>query len=194
MPHANISFVTTAFAPRPRLWDRADYDRLVDAGVFGPADRVELLEGEIIEMTPERSRHAAAVDLALETLRRAVGASHTIRVLHPLAVSATSEPEPDLAVVPGSARDYVDHHPASAALVVEVSDTSLEYDRTRKSRVYAQTGIAEYWIVNVVEGVLEVHRDPGAQGYRSVSTLHTGETVSPLAATGVPVAVADLLP
>jgi len=166
MPHANISFVTTAFAPRPRLWDRADYDRLVDAGVFGPADRVELLEGEIIEMTPERSRHAAAVDLALETLRRAVGASHTIRV----------------------------QHPVSAALVVEVSDTSLEYDRTRKSRVYAQAGIAEYWIVNVVEGVLEVHRDPGAQGYRSVSTLHTGETVSPLAATGVPVAVADLLP
>lgn len=186
--------VTTAFAPRPRLWARVDYDRLVEAGVFGPSDRVELLEGEIIEMTPEKSRHAAVVDLGFEALRRAFGASHTIRVQHPLAVSDASEPEPDLAVVPGSARDYVDRHPVSAALVVEVSDTSLEYDRTRKSRVYAQAGIAEYWIVNIVESVLEGHRDPGVQGYRSVSRLHAGETVLPLAATGAPVAVADLLP
>jgi Uma2 family endonuclease len=189
-----MPFVTTAFAPRPRLWTRADYERLLDAGVLGPADRVELLEGEIIEMTPERSRHAAAIDLALEALRRAFGASHTIRVQHPLVVGAASEPEPDLAVVPGSARDYVDHHPASAALVVEVSDSSLEYDRTRKSRVYAGAGIAEYWIVNIVEGVLEVHRDPGASGYRSASKLRAGETLSPLAATGALVAVADLLP
>ena len=145
-------------------------------------------------MTPEKSRHAAAVDLALEALRRAFRASHTIRVQHPLAVSAASEPEPDLAVVPGSARDYVDQHPVTAVLVVEVSDTSLEYDRTRKSRVYAQAGIADYWIVNVVDGVLEVYRDPGTSGYRSVSRLRAGETVSPLAAAGVPVAVADLLP
>jgi Uma2 family endonuclease len=189
-----MSVMTTAFAPRPRVWARADYDRLVDAGVFGPSDRVELLEGEIIEMCPEKSRHAAAVDLALEALRLAFGASHTIRVQHPLALSDASEPEPDLAVVPGSARDYVSQHPTSAALVVEVSDTSLEYDRTRKARVYAKAAIAEYWIVNVVEGVLEVHRDPGPAGYRLVSRLTGGEAVSPLAADGVSVPVSDLLP
>jgi Uma2 family endonuclease len=190
----NMKSVTTAFAPRPRLWARADYDRLVAAGVFGPSDRVELIEGEIIEMSPEKSRHAAAVDLVLEALRRAFGGSYTIRVQHPLAVSEASEPEPDLAVVPGSARDYVDAHPSSAALVVEVSDTSLEYDRKRKARVYAEAGIADYWIVNVVEGILEVHRDPGASGYRSISRLETGENVSPVAAPGASIAVADLLP
>jgi Uma2 family endonuclease len=176
------------------LWARTDFERLVSAGIFGPSDRVELLEGEIIEMTPEKSRHAAAVDLSLEALRRAFGASYSIRVQHPLAVSDASEPEPDLAVVRGSARDYVDQHPASAALVVEVSDTSLDYDRTRKARVYASAGIAEYWIVNIVAGVLEVHRDPGDSGYRSVSVRRAGETISPLAAEGAPVAVADLLP
>lgn len=145
-------------------------------------------------MSPERSRHAAAVDLALEALRRAFSSSHSIRVQHPLALGAASEPEPDLAVVVGSPRDYVDRHPTSAALVVEVSDSSLEYDRTRKARVYAAAGIADYWIVNIVEGVLELHRDPGASGYRSVSRLGPGETVTPLAGPDMPVAVSDLLP
>lgn len=176
------------------MWARADFERLVSAGIFGPSDRVELLEGEIIEMTPEKSRHAAAVDLSLEALRRVFSSSHSIRVQHPLAVSDTSEPEPDLAVVRGSVRDYVDQHPTSAVLVVEVSDTSLDYDRTRKARVYAQAGIAEYWVVNIVAGVLEVHRDPGEPGYRSVSALRAGEAVTPLAGDGTPVPVADLLP
>jgi len=186
--------VTTIFAPRPRVWDRADYERLVSAGILGPGDRVELLEGEIIEMSPEKSRHAAAVDLAVDALRRRLGASHTIRVQHPLAVSDTSEPEPDLAVVSGSPRDYVDRHPSSADLLVEVSDTSLEYDRTKKARVYAGAGIPEYWIVNLVESVLEVHRDPGRSGYRSVTTRRPGETVSPLAVPGAEIAVTELLP
>ncbi len=145
-------------------------------------------------MSPEKSRHAAAIDLALEALRREFGGSHTIRVQHPLIVSDSSEPEPDLAVVPGSARDYVEQHPSSAALVVEVSDTSLEYDRTRKARIYAQAGLADYWIVNVVEGILEVHRDPTPSGYRSISRFRAGDAVSPLAAPGASVAVADLLP
>ena len=140
--------MTTAFAPGPRTWGRTDYERLVSAGILGPGDRVELLEGEIIEISPEKSRHAAAVDLALDALRRRLGASHTIRVQHPLAVSETSEPKPDLAVVPGTPRDYVDRHPSSADLLVEVSD-SLEYDRTRKAGVYAGAAIPEYWIVNL---------------------------------------------
>jgi Uma2 family endonuclease len=189
-----MPFVTTAFAPRPHLWSRADYERLVASGVFGPGDRVELLEGEIIEITPEKSRHAATVDLVLEALRSAFGAFHMVRVQHPLAVSGTSEPQPDLAVVPGSARDYVDEHPTSAVLVVEVSDTSLEYDRGKKALVYARAGLAEYWIVNLVEGAMEVHRDPGADGYKSVTRLGPTESVSPLAASKVSIAVADLLP
>lgn len=145
-------------------------------------------------MSPERSRHAATIDLALDALRRAFGASHTIRVRHPLAAGDESEPQPDLAVVPGTPRDYVERHPRSASLVVEVSDTSLAYDRTRKGRVYARAGVADYCIINLVEAVLEVHRDPGPDGYRSIVQLGSGQTVSPLAAGSSTVAVSDLLP
>lgn len=189
-----MSLVTMASTPRVRLWSRVEYEKLVASGVFGPGDRVELLEGEVIDMTPEKSRHAAAVDLVAEALREAFGASHTIRVQHPLAISGTSEPQPDVAVVTGTARDYVDQHPTSAALVVEVSDSSLDYDRTKKARAYAQAGIAEYWIVNLVEGVVEVHCEPRAEGYGEVDRLTSGDTVSPRAASHGAVAVSDLLP
>lgn len=167
---------------------------MVDVGILGPSDRVELVEGEIVEMSPEKSRHAAAVDLALEALRRAFSAGVTVRVQHPLALSDESEPEPDLAVVVGTPRDYLGGHPATALLVVEVSDTSLEYDRRRKALVYAGAGIGEYWIVNLVDLRLEVHRQPSLSGYREHLVLGRNNTVSPLAAPGALVQVADLLP
>ena len=153
--------------PRMRLWDRDEYERMIETGILGPGDRVELLEGEIVEMSPEKSRHATAVDLALECLRKAFGPGFTVRVQHPLSLGDRSEPQPDLAVVEGLPRDYADRHPGEAALVVEAADTSLEHDRARKARVYAQAGIPEYWIINLVEQRLEVHRDPDADGYRS---------------------------
>jgi Uma2 family endonuclease len=167
---------------------------MVAAGIFGPEDRVELLDGEIIEMSPEKSRHAAAVDLALEALRRAFGDGFVVRVQHPLALDDTSEPEPDLAVVPGRARDYADAHPRGAALVVEVADSSLDYDRTRKTAAYARAGIREYWIVNLVDRRLEVFRDPRAAAYESRLTFGAGDTLAPLAAAGSQVMVSDLLP
>lgn len=103
---AGASICPVIVAPRPKIWARSDYERIVEVGILGPGDRVELLEGEIVEISPEKSRHAAAVDLALEALRRVFGAGHTIRVQHPLALSDDSEPEPDIAVVVGSPRDY----------------------------------------------------------------------------------------
>lgn len=184
--------------PRPRSWARADYERMVKAGILGPRDRVELLEGEILEMSPEGSpelsRHAAAIDLALEALRRAFGPGFTVRVQHPLALSDHSEPEPDLAVVPGTPRDYVDQHPAAAILVFEVSDSSLHYDRTRKMAAYARAGVPDYWIVNLVVRRLEVHRDPSDNGYHSVFALESGAAIAPLGASEAAVPVADLLP
>ena len=167
---------------------------MIETGILGPEDRVELLEGEIVEMSPEKSRHATAVDLALECLRKAFGPGYTIRVQHPLSLGDRSEPEPDLAVVKGTPRDYADRHPSEASLVVEVADTSLEHDRGRKARVYAQAGVTEYWIVNLVEQRLEVHRDPGAEGYRSRESCGREDTVSPLAAPAASIAVSDLLP
>lgn len=167
---------------------------MVDVGILGPGDRVELLEGEIVEMSPEKSRHAAAVDLTAETLRRAFADGFTIRVQHPLALSEISEPEPDVAVVVGSPRDYAAAHPTTALLLVEVADTSLDYDRRRKTIVYARAGIDEYWILNLVDLRLEVYRQPSESGYLSHQVLGREATVSPLAAPHAVVRVADLLP
>lgn len=166
---------------------------MVETGILGPDDRVELLEGEILEMSPEKSRHAAAVDLAAEVLRAAFGPGRTVRVQHPIALGDASEPEPDLAVVEGSPRDYAHAHPTTAVLVVEVSDTSLDYDRRRKAAAYARSGIAEYWIVNLVENRLEVHREPTPNGYRGVTVLEVAARIKPQVAT-VEISVADLIP
>lgn len=183
-----------ASAPRPRTWTRAEYARLVDTGILGPEDRVELLDGEIIEMSPEKSRHAATIDLVAEALRQVFGAGFLVRVQHPLGLGDRSEPEPDVAVVRGSARDYVAAHPERAELVVEVSDTSLVYDRGRKAVAYARAGIPEYWIVDIVEAQLEVHREPSSSGYGSRTVLKAGDVIAPAAVPGGNLKVGDLLP
>ena len=183
--------MTTEVAYR---WTREAYDRAVEAGVFGPDDRLELIDGALFAMTPRGSRHAAIVDQAGEVLRAAFGAGCRVRIQSPLAAGDDSEPEPDLAVVPGRALDYVAAHPATALLVVEVSDDSLRRDRTLKQRLYARQGIPEYWIVALPDARLEVHRDPAATGYRTVLTRRAGETITPLLRPSAVVPVSDLLP
>ena len=175
-------------------WSRDAYDRAVEAGVFGPDDRIELIDGQLLAMTPQGSRHAAIVDQAGEILRQTFGGGFRIRVQSPLAVGDDSEPEPDLAVVRGRALDYLDAHPTTALLVVEVSDETLRRDRTVKQRLYARHALPEYWILALPEACLEVHREPAATGYRSVTTLRAGDRIAPLACPGAAIAVADLLP
>lgn len=178
-------------------WTRERYDRAVEAGVFGPDDRLELIEGQLLAVTPQGSRHAAIVDQAGEVLRGVFGGDCRVRIRCPLAAGDDSEPEPDLAVVPGRARDYLDAHPTSALLVVEVSDDSLRRDRTVKQRLYARHGIPEYWILALPDARVEVyrdHRDPAATGYRTVLMRRPGETIAPLARPAAAIAVADLLP
>ena len=184
-----------------RRWTRQEYDKMVECGIFPPGERVELIDGEIIEMSPQKSGHATAIRLTEEALRLAFGAGYDVRVQMPLALDPLSEPEPDVAVVRGSPRDYRDAHPASALLVVEVADTTLSYDREQKGSLYARAGVADYWILNLSEGRLEVFRDPIAMAqarygwiYRTVGYYTAGEQVSPLAAPQAVVPVADLLP
>jgi Uma2 family endonuclease len=112
----------------------------------------------------------------------------------PLDVGAESMPEPDLAVVPGTPRDYYASHPTGAALVLEVTDTSQSHDRKRKPRLYAEAGIQDYWIVNLTRDVLEVYRNPVGAAYRTRLVLRRGERIAPLARSDAPIAVADLLP
>ena len=184
-----------------RRWTREEYDRMIDAGVLTTEDRVELVDGEIVTTTPQKSRHATAVSLAGRALQGAFGEHFVVRTQLPLAPDAISEPEPDLAVVVGSPRDYRDAHPATAVLIVEVADSSLAFDRTRKAAVYARAGIADYWLLNLIDEVLEVHRQPEAAPdarhrwrYASVERYAAQDRVAPLAQPDRPIVVADLLP
>lgn len=182
-----------------RHWTRQEYESMVAAGIFHPEERLELIGGEILRMTPQGSEHATAIRLAEEQLRTAFGLGFDVRVQMPLALAPDSEPEPDLAVVVGAPRDYREAHPQSAVLIVEVSDATLPFDRERKARLYASAGIADYWIVNLIDRSVEVYRDAeprSAQGphYRTHFVAHPPATVSPLASPTVSIAISDLLP
>jgi len=189
--------------PDLRLWriTRARYERLVKRGAFGPDDRVELLDGLLVAREPQGSRHAVVVDLVRVALERAFGRGYYVRDDKPLALDDSSEPEPDAVVVRGRPRDFLDAHPAAALLVVEVAETSLAVDRLRKGGLYARAAIPDYWIVNLVDEVLEVYRQPVRAPsrrhewkYGSVRLLKRNAVVSPLAAPRARIRVADLLP
>ena len=177
-----------------RNFSRRDYENMIRAGILGEDDHVELIGGRIVDMSPEGPVHAGAIDLCAEVLRRVFGNEHTVRVQHPLAVDFEDEPEPDVAVVRGGPREYLAEHPHTAVLVVEVAESSLAHDRGDKAALYARAGLADYWIVNLVDRRLEVHRDPTPGGYRSVRVLAAGDEIAPLAAPSTHVAVANLLP
>lgn len=177
-----------------RRWSREEYEQLAASGFFQPGERVELVEGVIYEMSPQNGRHAAGIRGVEEALRAIFRQGFDVRTQLPLALGSHSEPEPDVAVVPGGWRDYPDSHPTTAVLIFEVSDSSSFHDRQRKGGVYARAGIPEYWLLDVVAQRLEVYRDPGAGVYQTRLLLEAGDTVSPLASPGAPVAVADLLP
>ena len=188
------------FAPQqpeaPTRIPTSEYLRLIETGVLGKDDRVELLGGVIVAMTPSDPMHATATMLATFALERAVGDRAAIRTQFSLIASGWSVPEPDIAVVPGSLRDYATAHPASALLVVEVSNTSLKQDRLSKSRIYAAANIPEYWIVNLRESVVEVMRDPDPATalYRDTRICTAGDALELVALPGARVAVAELLP
>jgi Uma2 family endonuclease len=177
-----------------RNFTRLEYDKLVDAGILGEDEHVELIDGLIVAMSPEGAQHAGVITLAAHVISPAFGDEYSVRVRHPLIIDPDGEPEPDLAVVRGEPRAHLDEHPRDPVLVIEVAESSLAYDRREKARLYARAGFPEYWIINLVAGCLEVHRGPAPGGYQSVVSLPKGAAVSPTALTAVTIAVADLLP
>jgi Uma2 family endonuclease len=132
--------------------------------------------------------------LVEDALREILGRGFDVRVQLPAALDANSVPEPDVAVVQGSPRDFADRHPSTAALIVEVADSSLAYDRTHKLASYARNGIAEYWIVNLVDRRLEVYREPAGESYRVSLRFDVSEAIAPGICPARPIAVRDLLP
>jgi len=181
-----------------RRWTREEYYRMGELGLF-PGQRVELIEGEIMVLSPQNWPHTLTVARVGKLLDGALGTGFWVRMQFPLNL-ATSDPEPDISVVAGRLEDYSDH-PTTAMLIVEVSESTLAYDRTRKASLYARAGIADNWIVNLVNNQLEVHRDPRpdpaqyyGHGYASVTVLGRQDVVRPLAAPQVSLAVSALLP
>jgi Uma2 family endonuclease len=184
-----------------RKLKRVEYDRLVEAEVFGPEDRIELFDGRMIFKEPQYSPHATAIALVQRVLTSVLGPAWYVRPQMPVALDEVSEPEPDVSVVPGDPRDYRDAHPEQPVLIVEVAQSRLRFDRRQKGSLYARAGIADYWIVNIPDRRLEVYRDPRPDpaapfgwSYGTTLTLGPDERVAPLAVPAAAVTVADLLP
>ena len=191
-----VTWGNVSLAARHRRFSVDEYYRMAEAGILHEDDRVELLDGEIIEMTPIGSLHAACVDRLNRIFVSACGDRAIVRVQNPVRLSTDSEPEPDLAILRPRADDYARAHPgpADVLLVIEVADSSLEYDRGRKAQAYARSGIPELWIVDLASEVVFVCRDPGARFYRVEETRRRGQRLEVAGLSGVALAVDQMFP
>jgi len=194
---------TVPFAPPSRHLISVDaYHRMGETGILGPADRVELIAGEIIDMSPIGVLHAAIVDVLLRHFSRLVGESAVIRCQNPLRLNDLSEPEPDIAILRPRADFYTTAHPgpADVLLVIEVADTSLAYDLGTKVPLYARHGIPEVWVVDAATRQTRVFRQPAASdqpshassGYATEASVEPHEPLScagVIAEAGQPVVV-----
>jgi Uma2 family endonuclease len=180
---------------RRRRFTADEYHWMARVGILGPNDRVELLDGAIIEMPPISPEHAATVNGFNEHFLSRFGDVAQVRVRNPIRIDTFGEPQPDVVLVRRRADSYRLAHPApeDAFLVVEVADTSLADDRRVKLPFYARAGIAEAWLVDLQHGVVHVHREPSPDGYRVIRTVRRGERLAPLAFPDREIAVADLL-
>jgi Uma2 family endonuclease len=182
---------------RPRRWTREEYYRAAELGLFRPEERLELLDGEILEkMSPQKERHTVAVLIAGRVLARVFGPNYHVRPQMPLVLDDQSETEPDVLVVPGVEEAFLERHPTAAdvRLLVEVSDTTLRLDRGDKRTAYARAGVPEYWVLDLRKRRLEVCRDPAGSRYRSMTILGEEDVVTPLAVPDRQIRVTEMLP
>jgi Uma2 family endonuclease len=187
-----------AAMPAPRRWTRKEYDYLVALGILQQREPVELIGGQLIVIEP-KAPHAAVVRRVAGALRAVFGRG-VVRIQESVALDDDSEPEPDVAVVPGPRTDDYDARPVRPTLIVEVADASLAFDRTYKGSLYARSGVTDYWIVDARRRLLEVHREPVAAlaapfgwRYARARTLKEDAAISPLAAPRTTIAIARLL-
>ena len=183
-------------APAAARYTVERYFRLVDDGLIERDDRVELLEGVVVSMSPQNPPHATTVSKVARALAALVGERGAVRVQLPFLAGAASVPEPDVAVVPGSEDAYMTTHPTTALLVVEVADTSLAQDRLTKAAIYAAAGVPQYLLVNLRDDCVEVFRrpDPVARAFGDVGIARRGERVRLDALGALEISVDALLP
>jgi Uma2 family endonuclease len=173
----------------------AEFERMGEAGVFTKDARLELIEGEIIEMSPIGSRHAACVKFLSRFLNRTVGDIALVSTQDPIRLNDFSEPEPDLALLRLRDDFYRDAHPtpADVLLIIEVADTTLAYDRQVKVPLYAKAGVAETWVVNLTDEQIEVYAEPADDTYQTIVNFRRGETARAHTISNLAVNVADVL-
>mgnify|MGYP003382241006 CR=1 FL=1 len=174
-------------------WSVEEYHQMAQAGLLDETDRVELIEGELIDMAPIGSKHAFRVDSIARALQRAAGTSFLVRVQNPILLGELSELQPDIAVVKD--KNYSEAHPGpeDVLLIVEVSDTTLAYDRDVKLSLYARRGIPEVWLLDVNAGELTVYREPAEGQYRLIRKPTRAEAVSPTLVPAVAISLAEVL-
>jgi len=172
-----------------------EYYRMAEAGILSHDARVELVDGEIIEMSPIGRLHASRTMYLNAVFSARLGGRSTVSVQNPVRLSSRSEPQPDLALLRPRSDFYASGHPGpgDTLLVIEIADSSLVTDRDVKTPLYARAGIPETWVLNLVADTLEVYRQPSADGYRDVRILRSGDTVSPEAFPDVVLSAADIL-
>ncbi len=193
--------ITLLTYPQLKSWTVQEYRRLSELGILEPAERTELITGQIILMVAKGTPHVVTLQLLARHLAEQLGAeqlsqSTLIRTQDPIYLDNSSEPEPDLVIVNGGILDYVDRHPqpADIHLVVEVADSTLKYDCEVKNQLYAQANIQEYWVVDVKNRQVHIFRDPTLTGYSSQLIVSEPQSVSTLAFAGIVLSIAAILP
>jgi Uma2 family endonuclease len=178
-----------------RLFTVEEYHQMIKAGILAEDDRVELIEGEVMQMSPIGSRHAACVNRLSQLLFRYLDEQALVSVQNPIHLGTYSQPQPDLALLQPRTDFYAIAHPEpeDVLLVVEVAETSFEYDQQFKIPLYARNGIAEVWLVHLAAQLIEVYRQPAPAGYGQIQQLRRGESLSPQAFPQLALAVDEIL-
>jgi Uma2 family endonuclease len=182
--------------PLKRLFTRDEYYAMAEAGILKPEDRVELIEGEIYRMPPIGNRHAGCVTQLVDEFAPLIAARRAmLSPQNPVNLTDISEPEPDVVLLRRREDRYSESHPTpkDVLLLIEVADSSIGFDRGTKFPLYARCGIPEAWLVDLVKRTLEVHREPGRDGYRKVRKLRAGDRIAPLAFPDFEIAVESIL-
>jgi Uma2 family endonuclease len=173
-----------------KSWTVQEYHRMSDSGILDSSERTELIAGQIVLMVAKGTPHV------ITNLLHQLGQNALIRTQDPIQLDDFSEPEPDLVLVKGNILDYINNHPqpADVYLVVEVADFTLKTDCEIKDKIYAQAGIADYWVIDIKNRQVHIFRDPTPSGYTSHLILSATQTISPLAFCTITLPITAILP
>lgn len=187
---------STSITDGPRRFTVEEYNLMGETGVIKPDERVELIEGEIYKMSPKGNKHVVSTTRANSCFRKHLGDRAIVRSQDPIKLGERSEPEPDIALLSPDEKEYVDRDPTPQEIlfVLEIADTTLAYDRTKKAQLYTQAGIIQYGILNLNACELEDYREPDASGYRTKHTYRADESFTLVAFPEVRITISELLP